>query len=295
MLVKNVCEYLDNKFPYEDAVDSDFPRIGLIIGDENIEVNNILLTLDLNYEVVNKAIEKDCNLIIAHHPFIFEPIYKILFNSEKGKIINLMFKHQISLYVMHTNLDVGVDGVNEVLISLLTPSSKKVERKDLLDIGLNDEEIDLIFGLYKEAPETTFYNRGDLKNKFLKTVYLDTTLGELIELVKEKFALSGVRYLGDLNKKISKVGIVGGSGGSISSIVDAINAECDCYITGEIRLNCSQFAEEKGLALIEVNHGVEKFVFEKLKENLSRALKNKFDFENVIYANLCETDNMKIK
>ena len=262
MLVKEVCEYLDNRFPKDNAEDSDQPRIGLIIGDDDIEVTNILLTLDLNFEVVNKAIEKNCNMIIAHHPFIFEPLYKILFNSPKGKVINLMFKHNISLYVMHTNLDVGKGGVNDTLANML----------DLKDIKTYND-----------------YQKGS----YLRTGNVNMNLNNLIIKVKEAFELSGVRYLGDLNKKIKTVGIVGGSGGRSSDIINAYNNNCDCYITGEIHLNCSQLAEELGLSLIEVNHGVEKFVFKYLKSELECDFNKLFNFTNKIYFNECETDNMK--
>jgi len=262
MLVKDVCEYLDKRFPKDTAEDSDQPRIGLIIGSNDIEINNILLSLDLNYDVVLKAIENNCNMIIAHHPYIFEPLYKILFDSSKGKVLNLMFKNNISLYVMHTNLDVGKGGVNDVLATML----------DLKNIKTHNEY---------------------LKGSYLRTGETDVTLDELINKVKNVFQLSGVRYLGDLNKKINKVGIIGGSGGRSGDIINAHNSECDCYITGEIHLNCSQLAEELGLSLIEVNHGVEKFVFTSLKNDFELDFNNIFEFNNKIYVNLCETDNMK--
>ena len=63
MFVRDVCNYLEEKYPKINAEDFDQPRIGLTIGSENIEVKNILFSLDLNEEVVDEAIKKDCNLI----------------------------------------------------------------------------------------------------------------------------------------------------------------------------------------------------------------------------------------
>src|SRR5690554_7663798 len=94
--IEKISSYLDKRFPVENASDFDYGKIGLTIGDENLELKNILLTLDLNYEVVCDAIKEDVNLIISHHPFLFSPITKIYFNSEIGKVLRLMFKHNIS-------------------------------------------------------------------------------------------------------------------------------------------------------------------------------------------------------
>ena len=164
MLVKDVCNYLDKRFPKEIAEDSDLPRIGLIIGNENIVINNILLTLDLNYEVVLEAINNNCNMIIAHHPYIFEPIYKINFASPKGKVLELMFKHQISLFVMHTNLDVGIGGVNDVL-------AKKLNLQNIKVINNNQ------------------------KGSFLRVGETSSNFEKMTLKVKECFNLTGVRYL----------------------------------------------------------------------------------------------------
>ena len=101
MLVKDVKDYLDARFPKENAEDFDQGSIGLAIGSEKIEVSNILLALDLNLEVLQDAISKDCNLIITHHPFLFNPIQRVLFDSEKGEIIKLMCENNISLYSSH--------------------------------------------------------------------------------------------------------------------------------------------------------------------------------------------------
>ena len=73
-----------------------------------------------------------------------------------------------------------------------------------------------------------------------------------------------------MNEKIKKIGIVGGSGAQIASINDAIKEKVDCYITGEVKLNAAIYAKQMGLNLIEVNHGIERFVFYSLKEELEK-------------------------
>lgn len=256
MKIREITNFLNIHYPFDLASDFDENKIGLVIGDEDIEVNNILLSLDLNYEVLNDAIAKKANLIICHHPLIFEPITKILFKSKLGEILNLMFQYQISLYVMHTNLDVGINGVNDTLAKILSFSNIEGEVK---------------------------------KDHFLRFGSINMTLNQLVNLVKQNLELTGVRVVGSLDKKIKKVGIVGGSGGQIDIIDEAIANNCDCLITGEIKLHIAQYAAYKNFAMIEVNHGVERFVLNSIKLLLLENL----DMSNEIFITNINTDPLK--
>ena len=240
MLIKDIINYLENRFPKELAEDFDQMRIGLVIGSGNIEVKKVLLTLDLTYEVVEEAINLGCNFIVSHHPYLFDPLYKIDFESDKGRTIRKMFEHNISLYAMHTNLDVGCGGVNDTL-------AKK--------LYLNEINI-----INNEIAKGNYLRYGNINEISLRDYALK---------VKESLNLTGVKVIGDLNKKVTKAGIVGGSGAHISDIINAINVGCDCYVTGEVKLNIAQYALVNGLSIIEVNHGIEKEVFYELQKELN--------------------------
>lgn len=260
MIIQNVIDYLKNRFPESDAEDFDRERIGFIIGSKTNEVTNIMLSLDLNMEVVDEAIEKNCNLIITHHPFIWDPLYKLDYDNPKIKVILKMIKHDIALYSMHTNLDVASGGVNDTLSEVL---------------GLQN-----IKSLYDEN-KGNFLRYGEIT---------PTTLLEFAKNVKLAFGLTGVRVMGDLNKEIVNVGVLGGAGGGISEINEALECHLDCYITGEIRLSNSQYADMYGLSLIEVNHGVEKLVFTSLIEELRKEFTELYNYRNKIYITKYETD-----
>lgn len=257
MLVKDVVDYLETRFPKSLALDFDEKRIGLVIGSYNIEVKNILLTLDLNLEVVEEAIKKNANLIISHHPYLFEPLYKIDFDSPKGKVIRKMFEHNISLYSMHTNLDTGSGGVNDCLAKKLFLSEVKV---------INDE-----------VAKGNLLRYGKIEVQ---------TVREYALKIKKSLNLSGLRVYGDLDKVIEKVGVIGGSGAHDEDIDNAIKVGCDCYVTGEVKLNNAQYAKDLGLVIIEVKHGVEKEVLYPLKEELSQNLK----FNGKISVTIVQTD-----
>ena len=89
--------------------------IGLQIGTLNKQMKNVLVTLDVTEDVVKEAIAKQVDLIIAHHPFIFRPLKRVTTDDFSGKIVEMLIKHDITLYAAHTNLDVAPGGVNDLL------------------------------------------------------------------------------------------------------------------------------------------------------------------------------------
>lgn len=112
-----IFEFLENWSPNGIAWEKD--NVGLQIGDYKNETRAILLTLDLTKDAVEKAIKQKCNLIITHHPFFYTPINKIELSSDKGKLIELLIKNQITVYSAHTNLDFTKDGVSFALAKKL--------------------------------------------------------------------------------------------------------------------------------------------------------------------------------
>lgn len=93
--------------------------VGLHIGALNRPVEKVLVTLDVNEDVVDEAIAQGATLILAHHPPIFRPLKGILTDTPQGKMIEKCIKNDISVYAAHTNLDVAPGGVNDMLASLL--------------------------------------------------------------------------------------------------------------------------------------------------------------------------------
>lgn len=103
--------------PKKYAMEGD--PIGLQIGTLNKPVQRVLVVLDLLEEIVDEAIEKDIDLIIAHHPILFRPLKKLMTDEPNGKIIEKLIKHDIAVYAAHTNLDVTTGGVNDLLADAL--------------------------------------------------------------------------------------------------------------------------------------------------------------------------------
>jgi dinuclear metal center YbgI/SA1388 family protein len=118
MTCGEIFKYIENWAPKEIAWNKD--NIGLQVGSTERKVKNILLSLDLNMKVVNEAIKKDCNLIITHHPLLFNPLRKIDTDRDSNSLlIEKLLKYGITLFSAHTNLDFTRDGVSFELAKIL--------------------------------------------------------------------------------------------------------------------------------------------------------------------------------
>ncbi|MCJ1908789.1 Nif3-like dinuclear metal center hexameric protein [Planococcus ruber] len=100
--------------------------IGLHVGTLNKKIERVLVTLDVNEEVVDEAIAKSVELIIAHHPPIFRPLKNLQTDFPQGRLMEKLIKHDIAVYAAHTNLDVAEGGVNDLLADALGLSDTKI-------------------------------------------------------------------------------------------------------------------------------------------------------------------------
>src|SRR5688572_11203661 len=101
------------------AFQETYDNAGLLTGDPQWECTGIITALDSTEEVVNEAISKHCNLIIAHHPIIFKGLKKINGKNYVERTIIAAIKNDIAVYAIHTNLDNVIKGVNGKIAELL--------------------------------------------------------------------------------------------------------------------------------------------------------------------------------
>lgn len=103
----------------------EWDRVGLQVGAANRSVKRVMITLDVLESVVDEAIENNVDLIIAHHPLLFKPIEQLDVTTPKGKVLQKLIKHDITVYAAHTNLDIANDGVNDILCDVLGITDRK--------------------------------------------------------------------------------------------------------------------------------------------------------------------------
>jgi dinuclear metal center YbgI/SA1388 family protein len=104
----------------------DFDNVGLLCGDPSQEVQRILSCLDVTPEVIQEAIDRDAQLIVAHHPVIFPKITRIVENDPTGSMLRKLIRHNIGVYASHTNLDASSNGVSQQLARQLCLSDIQI-------------------------------------------------------------------------------------------------------------------------------------------------------------------------
>lgn len=220
-----LAEKFEEKFPLELAENWD--NVGLLIGDKSKEIKKVLVCLDLTYEAIRIAKSENVDLIISHHPLIFNPPKKILKEDLLGGKILEIIKNDIAVYSAHTNLDSGVNGLNDYVLSKMNLPGKVYD--------------------YELIP--------------LRKVELDSEweILEFANYVKKELELKNIRVVKEKNnRKIKKVALTTGGG---DSFISQVMNEVDLFMTGDLRHHVSLDSKEQNLHLIDLEHyGSEKFV-----------------------------------
>ncbi len=122
--IKDVTEFLDSIAP--PSLQESYDNAGLITGDFSDAVTGVLVCLDSTEEIIDEAIRKNCNLVIAHHPIIFKGLKKITGNNYVERVIIKAIRNNIGIYAIHTNLDNIRMGVNKRICDLLELSDLRI-------------------------------------------------------------------------------------------------------------------------------------------------------------------------
>ncbi|MGY5848864.1 Nif3-like dinuclear metal center hexameric protein [Salegentibacter sp. F14] len=124
MRIQEVINILEDFAPPYYA--EDFDNVGLLTGDVNTEVKGALLALDTLEEVVDEALEKNCNLIISFHPIIFSGLRKLNGRNYVERTVIKAIKNDIAIYAIHTALDNQYKGVNDMICEKLGLKNRKI-------------------------------------------------------------------------------------------------------------------------------------------------------------------------
>ena len=254
MRLKKIIKNLEDKFPIELAEEWD--NVGLLIGNAEKDIKSIILCLDITKEIVEKAVAYKVDLIISHHPFIFSPIKKITTDEVNGDKILKLVQNDIAVYSMHTNIDSGIDGLNDFII-------KKIGQEGKVFAVSNNSSIELRKLVTSDLIDTKNKIINPLRIQKLKNFI---TIEELCKIIKEKLCIPNVRVVGDTVKLVKSYAICTGSGMSFSGNV---KKKADVFITGDLKYHESLDASELNQTIIDLGHYESEYLFvELLEENL---------------------------
>ncbi len=111
MKIKELINWLESVAPpaYQESYDNS----GLIVGNPEAEIKGVLTSLDATEAIVREAIERGCNVIVAHHPIVFKGLKQLTGQNYVERTIIAAIKNDVAIYAIHTNLDnVLHQGVN---------------------------------------------------------------------------------------------------------------------------------------------------------------------------------------
>jgi len=110
MKVQDVMDHMETLAPLADS--EDFDNTGLLIGDPQMEVTGVLVTLDTLEIIVDEAIDAGCNLIVSFHPIIFKGLKSITGKNYVERVVMKALANKIAIFAIHTALDNAWHGVN---------------------------------------------------------------------------------------------------------------------------------------------------------------------------------------
>lgn len=124
MKIKEMIQSLETFAPV--ALQESYDNAGLIVGNGETECTGIITSLDVTEAVVEEAVKKNCNLIVAHHPIIFKGIKKLNGKNYVERTVISAIKNDVAIYAIHTNLDNVAEGVNKMIADKLNLHNCKV-------------------------------------------------------------------------------------------------------------------------------------------------------------------------
>lgn len=223
--VKDIVDYMETIAPQSKKESWD--HVGLQCGRERKQVNTVLVALDPFEDVADEAVEIGADLILTHHPLIFDPLYSITDGTAIGRTICTLIRHDISAFHAHTNLDIAPEGINHCL-------AKKLGLDMIAVIEPTDtDETGAQWGLMR---------RGTVAEQ---------TLEEFLPRVKLALHAPGLRYA-SAGTMVHHIAVGGGACGE--EWPAALRAGCDTFVTSDVRYNDFWDARDAGLNIIDAGH-----------------------------------------
>jgi len=221
---------------------------GWQIRHEDTNVTGMLLTIDVTAGVLDEAAEAQANLIVSHHPLIFDPLKRLDLHFANARVIAKAIKDGVSVFSMHSNLDVS-------------PHSPSIALAELLGLV----KVRFLDPLPLRAPFDVGWGAvGKLDHSI--------SVSDLRDLIVESLQTELVRVItADMSQTFRSVAI---GAGSLSNLIpNVLEQSVTVYITSDVKYHDAQYAVNNGLTILDVDHYyAERPVLDKLRQALEPQL-----------------------
>ena len=224
MKIKDILSTLESIAP--PYLQESYDNAGLIVGDPEAAVTGVLFCLDSTEAVVNEAVEKGCNLVVAHHPIVFRGLKRLNGANYVERTVMQAIRQNVAIYAIHTNLDnVYHLGVNAKIAENLGLTNTRI-------LAPKPGQVDIGAGLLGELP----------------TVVPEM---EFLQNVKKSLRTSCVRHTAFRGKAVRTVAVCGGSGSFL--LPEALRAGADAFVTADFKYH--EFFDAEGkLVIADIGH-----------------------------------------
>ncbi len=220
MKVRDITNAIEEFAPL--SLQEKWDNSGLVIGSPEDTVTGVMVGFDCTEELIEEALQKGCNMVVTHHPLIFKGVTSINAKDPVGAAIIAAVKGGVAVYAAHTSADKVIQGV-----------SGDMARK----LGLVNVQI-----LEPDGEGTGLGCIGDFPKPL--------TADEALAAVKGAFGLKLIRHSRPVESRISRVAVLGGSGGS--DIDEAVRAGAQLYITADVSYH--KFFTPEGFMVMDIGH-----------------------------------------
>lgn len=204
----------------------DWDNVGLLCGDPQKTVKKILVALDPFESVCKEAKAVGADLLVTHHPVIFQALKSITTQTAVGRSLLFLCQNGISAINAHTNLDCAPGGVNDMLASRL---------------GLANIQV-----LNPTGTDENGHPWG-----LLRTGEVSMELDAFLSHVKQSLGAPMLRCTKAANR-VRKVAV--GGGACAGSLYEVHRAGCDTFVTADVKYNQFWDARDLSINLIDAGH-----------------------------------------
>lgn len=217
-------------------------NVGWMIQPPDAPLEGLLICVDVSEAVLRTARERNLNLILSHHPLIFESLDRLVDEDPAHRLIMDAIRHDVGVYSVHTNADSMPGGLNDLFAG----------RLGLLDTVPLDP--------LDEEPDAGLGRVGRLESP--------RTLGDIEEQLADELDLQYRQTLGEPDRSIRRVAVCTGSGADF--INEDLAGAADLYVTGDVGHHRAMKARQLGLSLITLDHYEMETVFLTFAETMWR-------------------------